>query len=277
MSMMNYVVIFILFVVGYVCYPPLFGKSGKFKELVYITAEQKALQDAKVVKTVPKNEIVTQPDPTPVPVPQNVTPVVDASGNTAFSLSKVIPTDFPKSCEMVSSGVASISDGNGSITLDVGEKLLPLAIVGNNLKVKLKKLNIEGVVPIQKTNFLELVTPMTMARLNPKPTPTAEVKPANKPKEQEEPKVTPMNELSDSEVKALLNKNFDKLSTLKGSKVRTAGLSGNESFGGKMYQIGVVRFEKDTLFGMRQLSAKALIADGQIEKWVWFESGQEIR
>ena len=153
-------------------------------------------------------------------------------------------------------------------------------------------------VPVSLTDFEELVRPVTVARLNgvaPPPTKidnasqdsvvdnnSANVEPEVDPPTPDPPKIEvdpPEPEvirIADDTIKSLMKQGAGSLSAIKGAQDGKISIMGDETIDGKDYQVGVLKYKKNTLLGMRELSVKALIADGEIQKWVWSESGQEV-
>lgn len=50
-----------------------------------------------------------------------------------------------------------------------------------------------------------------------------------------------------------------------------------EEVDGEKYQTGLVAYKAETIFGVKNIQAKALIKDGQVIRWIWPKSGMEIR
>jgi hypothetical protein len=46
---------------------------------------------------------------------------------------------------------------------------------------------------------------------------------------------------------------------------------------GTTYQTGLVAYTAETVFGVRTIQAKAFIKDGKVERWIWPNSGMEIK
>lgn len=296
--MMNYIVAFILGVIGYVSYPMFFGEEkGFLKSFVYASeADKKVVSADPKVPVAEPTEVVAVVKP---PVANNSTqPQQDPN---AFSLDKIIASDYPKSCVMIQSGKAMLTGGS-AMNLSSGDSVTPVSFSKDKLTVKLDNMGgMEAVIPVAKTNFLKLAVPRALKRLNPNnnsmanngPNTNAPAVPNTQPQTQGEtadPMVKTVNPpnnsgqeakpnkaLSDSDAKKLVSDQFGSLKTLQGSTVRTVKIVGNESIGGKTYQVGEVFFEKETLIGSRRLTAKALISNGTITKWVWLKSNQEIK
>ncbi len=50
-----------------------------------------------------------------------------------------------------------------------------------------------------------------------------------------------------------------------------------ETTDGTTYQTGLVAYTAETVFGVRTIQAKAYIKDGKVERWIWPNSGMEIK
>ena len=51
----------------------------------------------------------------------------------------------------------------------------------------------------------------------------------------------------------------------------------DESIDGVNYQIGLVTYKAQTIFGEKPVNAKALIKGGEVNRWVFAKSGMEMR
>lgn len=51
----------------------------------------------------------------------------------------------------------------------------------------------------------------------------------------------------------------------------------NEVIDGETYQIGLIRYNAETIFGNKSIEAKALIKNGQVVRWIWPKSNMEIK
>jgi len=50
-----------------------------------------------------------------------------------------------------------------------------------------------------------------------------------------------------------------------------------EEVDGAKYQTGVAAYKAETIFGVKTIQAKALIQGGEVKKWIWPNSGMEIK
>jgi hypothetical protein len=46
---------------------------------------------------------------------------------------------------------------------------------------------------------------------------------------------------------------------------------------GESFEIGTVSYKAETIFGLKTIMAKALIKNGKVQRWIWPESGMEIK
>lgn len=85
--------------------------------------------------------------------------------------------------------------------------------------------------------------------------------------------------LSPDEIVSLMKK-FIAAGTLKEFKaeqVVTWKPGEDESIDGVNYQIGLVTYKAQTIFGEKPVNAKALIKGGEVDRWVFAKSGMEMR
>ncbi|WP_193214705.1 hypothetical protein [Luteolibacter marinus] len=50
-----------------------------------------------------------------------------------------------------------------------------------------------------------------------------------------------------------------------------------EDVDGEKYQTGLASYKAETIFGVKTIQAKALISGGKVVKWIWPNSGMEIK
>jgi hypothetical protein len=51
----------------------------------------------------------------------------------------------------------------------------------------------------------------------------------------------------------------------------------NETVDGEAFQTGNVSYKAETIFGVKNIQAKALIKEGKVLRWIWPKSGMEIK
>ena len=51
----------------------------------------------------------------------------------------------------------------------------------------------------------------------------------------------------------------------------------DEVIDGESFQVGLIRYMAETIFGTKSIEAKALIKNGEVVMWIWPKSGMEIK
>ena len=67
------------------------------------------------------------------------------------------------------------------------------------------------------------------------------------------------------------------LKEFKAEQVVTWKAGEDESIDGVNYQIGLVTYKAQTIFGEKPVNAKALVKGGEVDRWVFAKSGMEMR
>jgi len=136
--------------------------------------------------------------------------------------------------------------------------------------------------------------PTPVVKNDPEPTPTPEPEPTPEPppvadnegEKMEEPKPEPIPEpaptgaalgaddivkVMQESIKAAQVKEFtfDQVLAWKAGE--------EETVDGSKYQTGSAAYKAETIFGVKTIQAKALIKDGKVTKWIWPNSGMEIK
>jgi hypothetical protein len=131
--------------------------------------------------------------------------------------------------------------------------------------------------------------------LAPEPTPAPEPIPAPEPQPVATPEPQPVaapepvpapepiattGSSSSPEAIVTLMKNSIKAAQIKeftASQVQNWAAEANEILDGVTYQVGVVTYKAETIFGVKLIQAKALIQGGKVHRWIWPKSGMEIK
>lgn len=51
----------------------------------------------------------------------------------------------------------------------------------------------------------------------------------------------------------------------------------SEKIKGDLFQAGILTYKTETIFGVKNIQAKAFIKDRVVTRWVWAKSGMEIK
>ena len=60
-------------------------------------------------------------------------------------------------------------------------------------------------------------------------------------------------------------------------QVTNWAVDADETIDGQIYQTGLVTYKAETIFGVKNIQARALIKDGKVVRWIWPKSGVEIK
>ncbi len=60
-------------------------------------------------------------------------------------------------------------------------------------------------------------------------------------------------------------------------QVKSWKVGADEEIDGVKYRVGLAVYEAKTIFGVREVTAKALFAEGKLKKWVYANTGMQIR
>lgn len=239
-------------------------------------------------KTVPDPDAAPDDsaDPPGTPVPADQDP---PAPSIEVDLSKVVPEDFPAKVEL--KVAHTISDANSGVTmkLEKGIQVKPVRLQAGRLVVQPVGLPIESLIDVDSTNFKELILPRMIERLQnaavakaPEPAPPVEPAPPADP-EPVPPAVTPATPAADkldaAAIVALLKADVEagQVTEFKAGQV-TGWRAGEElEFDGNTYQTGLVTFKAETILGVQEHEAIALIEDGKVYKWMWAKTKLEMR
>lgn len=220
------------------------------------------------------------------------------------SLSSLTQEDFPETITLTDT-VTLKADDASTLELAGGEKVRPVGKLGNKVKVEHLSLPYANLVPIRSTDFESKALDEIEARLS-SMQPTAATalvekqdaadeaeaeriaeEQAAKEEEEEMAKAEPEEEveeegepvtLSDEQIVEAMEKSLaqNKLKSIKADQVSLMEATDEEEIDGVMYQTGLATYEGETLFGVMTRTAKALIRNGKVVRWISPKSGLEI-
>ncbi len=262
--------------IGYVLEPIIFSGDNLLQE--------------KTADTAAGDTSGTAPDGTPG------LPPAPAAG---VDLTKITPEDFPEKVTLKAPHTISDAGSGITMTLEKGSMVKPVRIEGTDLVIQPAGIPVESKINIDRTNFKELAVPKMLDRLRnasvePGSTPPAPI-PAPDATPEPAPPVTPpapgadpapaptttpaTARLGESAIIALLKKDVQdgNVSEFKTSQVTSWEAGGDMEFDGDTYQTGRVTFEADTILGVQQHEAIALIEHGKVYKWIWAKTKLDMR
>lgn len=258
--------------VGYVVEPMLF--SG--------VKQDPAPQPAQPTETAAKDQPNSGKPKLPIPVP---TPEPTPEPSVQLDLTKVTREDFPEKVSL--KAPYTFADANSGVTMQLkkGTKVKPVRLEGTDLVIQPIGFPVESKIHVDKTNFKELAAPRVMERLKNavaentnQPEAPAPVEPEPEP----EPEPTPEPEstkLDEAAVVALMKQSVKagKVTEFKANQVTSWKAGEDMQFDGETYQTGLVKFKAQTILGVQEHEAIALIEDGAVYKWMWAKTKLEMR
>jgi len=186
-----------------------------------------------------------------------------------LDLTLVKPEDFPDKVALKETLYITEPKSGMTMELKQGTEIKPLRIEGSDLVYETIGIPLESRIHVDKTNFKELARPRMLARQQKE----AEMKLAA-----EAPAPEPVV-LDEAAIIALLKSELEagKVTEFKADQV-TAWEAGDEmEFDGQTYQTGLVSFQAETIIGLQQNKALALIDNGEVVKWLWAKTKLEMR
>lgn len=249
---------------------------------------------------------VAEPDAEPISNPE-------ATHNALQeTLSLITQADFP---EKVTINVDyTLKDEQSGVTMQLkaGTKVKPLRLEGNLLVFQPVGLPIEGKTEVTNTDFKTLAMPMMLDRIRnsaatevavepepivmpepviepepiviPEPVIEPVIEPIVMPEPVIEAEVTPTppvvaNTMDSASIVALLKASVTAGQVTEFEATQVVSWNGGEPLvlNGQTYQTGLVTFKAETILGMQEHDAIALIENGAVTKWMWAKTKLEMR
>lgn len=193
----------------------------------------------------------------------------------AIDLAAVTEDEFPPAVTLREE--IRITDAEGQEKrIRSGSQVRPVRLEGNDLVVSPTGTNYEAKLHVMATDFVELVLKRRQeiadaeARKRQEPEPEPEVvTPKEEPKQ--DVVLTDTVQIMQASLKS------SQITEFQYDQVVGWKDAGSENVGGQDYQVGLAAYQAETIFGPKQLQAKALIQDGKVVKWLFPKSGLEMK
>ena len=247
-------------------------------------------------------------------IAETITPSAQVAppAQASYDYSKLQPSQFPEKVVLKSPASATAPGELDALALPTGTKVKPVRIEENTLVFSVLG-TAEGRVLVAQTSLVEqlIAQPPPAATTPPVettpvvvPTPSLqpEVLPAGDPAPvtpadpapvtpADPAPVTPADPTSATDAVAsagnLLDPEIVKImqENIRSGRIKeftfdqvTAWTAGKEEeVDNQKYQTGISSYKAETIFGMKNIQAKALIQNGKVIKWIWPTSGLEIQ
>lgn len=216
----------------------------------------------------------TKAPPGLAPVEVAKTPAVEAAPAWVSDLK---PEQLPPLVTLKSEASLPVAGANEPMLVPSGVQVKPLGIEGDSVLINFGGIA-EGRVPTMSTNLVELLgneppTEVAVAEVEPVPPVMAD------PVEPPAPAPEAASELSPEEIVAVMQASVKdgEIKEFTFDQVIEWNASDEKESGGETYQSGLASYKADTIFGVKNIQAQALIKGGKVEKWIWPKSGMEIK
>lgn len=232
--------------IGYLIEPPFFNLRNADRNKSGVGEEA----TKKKQKTVKKPEKPAKPKP--------VIPKVD------IDLKLVKAEDFPKEVALYETFEISLS--GRPLTLEQGDKLIPIRLEGSDLVFKIEGIELEHLIDVDLTDFKQQVLPVMNARLQ---------------KEEEMRRIEAAKPVVlDAEgIVAALKASIEggAVTQFKAEQVSQWEAGEDVEFDGETYQAGYVTYREENFLGTHDYKAIGLISNGAVVKWISDKTKLEIR
>lgn len=245
----------------------------------------------------------------PVPAPVIVNQPAGAGtapAAPAYDYSSLQPSQLPEKIVLKVQAFATAPGESDALPLPAGTKVKPLHIEGSDVHFSVLG-TAQGKIAVANTNMVEqlLTNPPPAPTTTPTPEPTPVPAPVTPPPVVVEntppPVVTPMPEKTPEVIPAATPDPAPPSAPISGAlspedivkvmqeSIRSGQIkeftfdqvigwkaTENEETDGEKYQTGLAAYKAETIFGVKNIQAKAMIQGGKVVRWIWPTSGLEI-
>ncbi|MEP4079194.1 hypothetical protein [Haloferula sp.] len=235
----------------------------------------------------------------PAPGSNPAAPAISAAPAWVASLT---PEQLPPSVTLKGEARLPIPGSAQPMVLPAGMKVKPVRVEGKHLIISFSG-TMEGKLPVMETDLVQQLgnkppaaapavatlppeAPGAPAMGNPATpvaaAPPAAATPAAAATPPATPPVTPpaaAKELSPEEIVTVMQTSVKSGEIKEFTFEQVLGWKAAEDkeSGGETYQSGLASYKAETIFGVKNIQAQALIKDGKVAKWIWPKSGMEIK
>ena len=207
-----------------------------------------------------------------------VVPGIDPAGLSAEQLPKSVTLKADAKFSDPSAGVA--------LTIAAGSKVNLLRVEGTHAIVTAPKTDFPISIPISQTDLHQQLASKPPQATAPTPAKPAAPAAAPAPAKPAAPAAAPapakpaapaaaaqadVVKIMQASISAKQIKEFD------AKQVNNWAVDADETIDGQIYQTGLVTYKAETIFGVKNIQARALIKDGKVVRWIWPKSGVEIK
>lgn len=221
-----------------------------------------------------------------------------------YDYTKLLPEQLPAKITLKSEANATAAGETDSVPLPAGTKVKPLRIEGFAVVFSVLG-TAQGKIDVKQTDLIEqlvanppapVVTetapqpepaPAVTTKPEPEPEPEPDPEPMAEPEPEPEPEPAVASEptapaaaqLGPDQIIALMKSSISskQITEFSLDQVSDWKAGEEESIDGSNYQTGTASYQAETIFGTKNIQAKALIKGGKVVRWIWPTSGLEIQ
>ena len=215
--------------------------------------------------------------------------ITEPTSKIQVDLSKITKEDYPEKVALKVPFTISDSESGVTVQLKAGSMVKPLSLAGTDLIIQPALMPIQSRINVDKTNFKELAVPKMLERMQKTtagndsqpapPTPPEPVMSEPEPIPTPTPEPAPPTKIDEATIVAILKKDVEagKVTEFKANQVTVWKAGEDTEFDGKTYQTGLVTFKAETILGVQEHEAIALIESNKVYKWMWAKTKLEMR
>ncbi|MFC7335908.1 hypothetical protein ACFQY0_01860 [Haloferula chungangensis] len=202
------------------------------------------------------------------------------------------PEQLPEAVKLKSEASLPIAGASAPMLVPAGVQVKPVRVEGNELVINFGG-TAEGKVAVMSTDLVQVLgnkppeapTAPPVAAAPAAPEAPAMADPAT-PAEPATPEAAAPaapavadKQLSPEEIVAVMQASVKAGEIKEFAFDQVLGWKADEDkeSGGETYQTGLASYKAETIFGVKNIQAQALIKGGKVEKWIWPKSGMEIK
>jgi hypothetical protein len=232
--------------------------------------------------------VVTAPNPA----------VATPAAAPGYDYSNLQPNQLPDKIVLKTQAFATAPNETDALPLTAGTKVKPTRIDGSDVHFSVGG-TFQGKIAVAQTNLVEQLianpppaptappaepTPPVVAQNQPEPTPAVEPMPDKKEGVAAEPTPEPAPKpatasLSAEDIVKLMQDSIrsGQIKEFTFDQVIGWKAGEEEELDGEKYQTGLAAYKAETIFGVKNIQAKAMIQGGKVIRWIWPTSGLEIQ
>jgi len=253
-----------------------------------LTGQTPTAPVAPVAVVTPANPAVATPAP--------------ATAAASYDYSTLQPNQLPDKIVLKAQAFATAPGETDALPLPAGTKVKPTRIEGSDVHFSVLG-TAQGKVAVAQTNLVEQLianppptptppvaepTPPVVTKTEPEPTPAVTPMPEKKeevaaqPTPEPAPTPTPAataGSLSADDIVKLMQESIrsGQIKEFTFDQVIGWKAGEDEELDGEKYQTGLAAYKAETIFGVKNIQAKAMIQGGKVIRWIWPTSGLEIQ